>query len=54
MILISHRGNLSGKNEELENSPEYIMNALNYGFNVEGYHDLNKIFHLCTRHQPQH
>jgi hypothetical protein len=35
MILISHRGNLSGKNEELENSPEYIMNALNYGFNVE-------------------
>ena len=35
MILISHRGNLNGKNTEQENSPEYILNALNEGFDVE-------------------
>ena len=35
MILISHRGNLSGDNPELENSPKYIWSALNSGFDVE-------------------
>ncbi len=35
MILISHRGNLSGPNPELENSPDYIENALLKGFDVE-------------------
>jgi hypothetical protein len=35
MILISHRGNLDSKNEELENDPTYIDNALNHGYNVE-------------------
>lgn len=35
MILISHRGNLNGPNEHLENSPSYILEALNYGFDVE-------------------
>jgi hypothetical protein len=28
MILISHRGNLNSKNKELENSPDYIIKAL--------------------------
>ena len=25
MILISHRGNISGKNSKLENNPDYII-----------------------------
>lgn len=32
---ISHRGNLSGKNLDLENNPEYIINAIQKGFDVE-------------------
>jgi len=35
MILISHRGNINGKDESRENSIEYINEALNSGFNVE-------------------
>lgn len=35
MIFISHRGNLEGPNESLENNPEYILKALNLGFDVE-------------------
>jgi hypothetical protein len=35
MILISHRGNLTGSQPELENRPSYIQQALEYGFNVE-------------------
>jgi hypothetical protein len=35
MILISHRGNVDGKINELENSPDYIQNALNMGYDVE-------------------
>ena len=35
MILISHRGNLNGKNPSKENSIEYITNALHLGFDVE-------------------
>ena len=35
MILISHRGNFDGKDEELENSPEYVLEALDYGYDVE-------------------
>jgi hypothetical protein len=35
MILISHRGNIDGPNLEKENDPEYILNALTLGFNVE-------------------
>jgi len=35
MILISHRGNTSGSNSELENKPEYIMNTLQKGYDVE-------------------
>jgi hypothetical protein len=33
--LISHRGNLSGPNPERENSPEYLMEAINLGVDVE-------------------
>ena len=35
MILISHRGNLTGPIPERENSQEYIQKALNKGFDVE-------------------
>jgi hypothetical protein len=35
MILISHRGNLTGKNLELENKPEYVDEALSLGYDVE-------------------
>tara|TARA_B100000131_G_C17952877_1_gene547177 strand:+ start:142 stop:582 length:441 start_codon:yes stop_codon:yes gene_type:complete len=35
MILISHRGNLSGKNDDKENHPDYIQTALDKGFDVE-------------------
>ena len=35
MILISHRGNLEGRNENLENHPKYIEDAHNAGFYVE-------------------
>ena len=35
MILISHRGNISGKNSKLENNPDYIIAAKKKGFDVE-------------------
>jgi hypothetical protein len=35
MLLISHRGNLIGKNIELENTPNYIDLALDSGYDVE-------------------
>ena len=35
MIYISHRGNLTGKNPEFENSPVYIYKAIDQGFDVE-------------------
>ena len=35
MKFISHRGNLNGPIEEYENHPEYILEALKKGFNVE-------------------
>ena len=35
MILISHRGNISGSDPERENHPEYIFEALQAGYNVE-------------------
>lgn len=35
MRLISHRGNLNGPNPERENTPEYIQEALDAGYEVE-------------------
>lgn len=35
MILISHRGNLNGKIVERENHPDYIDEAISYGYDVE-------------------
>ena len=35
MKFISHRGNLNGPIQEYENHPEYILEALKKGFNVE-------------------
>jgi hypothetical protein len=33
--LIAHRGNVHGKDESRENHPDYIMEAVNIGFDVE-------------------
>lgn len=33
--LIAHRGNISGINKDRENSPSYILEALDKGFDVE-------------------
>ena len=35
MYLISHRGNINGIQKDKENSPEYISDAINKGFDVE-------------------
>jgi hypothetical protein len=35
MILISHRGNISGPNPEQENHPDYIWAAIQAGYEVE-------------------
>jgi hypothetical protein len=35
MLLISHRGNIDGPNKERENTPEYIDEALEHGYDVE-------------------
>lgn len=35
MKLIAHRGNMNGPNPEKENNPDYIVEALNNGFEVE-------------------
>ena len=35
MKLISHRGNIAGKNFELENRPDYISNAIKLGYDCE-------------------
>jgi len=35
MILISHKGNINGKNLEEENKPDYILKALSLGYDVE-------------------
>ena len=35
MVLISHRGNIEGKNTDKENHPDYIDQALSLGYQVE-------------------
>lgn len=35
MILISHRGNISGSIPERENEPDYIIEAINQGYDCE-------------------
>lgn len=35
MLFISHRGNLNGKNKKYENSPNYILKAIEKGYHVE-------------------
>tara|TARA_B110000858_G_C17720905_1_gene435196 strand:- start:71 stop:529 length:459 start_codon:yes stop_codon:yes gene_type:complete len=35
MKLISHRGNINGENIELENTPDYIDEAISLGYDVE-------------------
>jgi len=35
MFLIAHRGNISGPSPLLENSPKYVLDAMEKGFDVE-------------------
>ena len=35
MLLIAHRGNLNGPNSNLENSPDYVVDAIQQNFDVE-------------------
>ena len=35
MILIAHRGNIAGVNQKKENQPDYLVSAINKGFDVE-------------------
>lgn len=35
MKIISHRGNLSGSNPDMENHPSYILQAVDAGYDVE-------------------
>ena len=35
MVLIAHRGNINGKNPQLENTPTYLNAALEQGYDVE-------------------
>jgi len=35
LLVIAHRGNLQGRKEHLENNPEYILQAINQGFETE-------------------
>ena len=35
MIKIAHRGNIYGSNPDLENNPEYVLNAIELGYEVE-------------------
>jgi len=47
LLLISHRGNISGSNPLRENQPEYISETLLQGYNVEiDVWLLNDIFYL--------
>ena len=47
MILISHRGNLNGKNSETENNPHVIDNVLKNGYDCEiDVHTIEGIVHL--------
>jgi hypothetical protein len=57
-LIISHRGNLYGRNELLENSPEYILAALDEGFDVEidvwGISDQLFLGHDAPQHPIDH
>ena len=35
MILIAHRGNINGPRVEFENNPEYVLRAIEMGFDAE-------------------
>ena len=54
MIFISHRGNIDGKIEVLENNPGYLRVAMSHGYHIEAdvwYH--NREFYL-GHDSPQH
>lgn len=46
-FLISHRGNINGKNVDLENNPLYVLFSLRFGYDVEiDVHYENNDFYL--------
>ena len=56
MILISHKGNTNGKIDSKENKPDYILEAIDKGFDVEidvWYTNSNKGWFL-GHDQPQY
>jgi len=54
MLIISHRGNLNGKNIKLENHPDYIIRAIKSGYQVEidVWYDDNKF--ILGHDEPQY
>ena len=46
MIKIAHRGNFNGANYEMENNPEYLLEAINKGFHIEADIWFNNKFYL--------
>ena len=46
MIKIAHRGNFNGANHEMENNPEYLLEAINKGFYIEADIWFNGKFYL--------
>lgn len=54
MILISHRGNISGSIPDQENHPDYILKTLRQGYNVEvdvWYTDKLMFGHDCPQYE---
>jgi hypothetical protein len=55
MLLISHRGNINGIENENENKPEYLIDAIEKGFDVEVdvRFENNKFFlgHDCSQYE---
>jgi len=55
MLLISHRGNINGIENENENKPEYLIDAIEKGFDVEVdvRFENNKFFlgHDCSQYK---
>ena len=54
MILVSHRGNISGRDPTKENSVDYILAAIDLGFDVEidVWYDLNKKQYFLGHNEP--
>lgn len=54
MILIAHRGNINGKIDDLENSPNYVDDAINLNYDVEIDLWVNKGLFYTGHDSPQY